>query len=94
MGLPDDVPLEVKKDRCNRLLALQRELSEEDNRRKIGTRTEVGGAGPSQSNPDRQQGRNDLEQVVLVDSGRDLAGRFYGVEIERTTDAALYGRLV
>ena len=93
-GLVDDVPLEVKKARCNELLALQRVIAKEDNRRKIGTRTEVFGAGPSQSNPDRQQGRNPQNQVVLVDSGRDLAGRFYEVEIDRTTDAALYGRLV
>ncbi|MDH5641344.1 MAG: tRNA (N6-isopentenyl adenosine(37)-C2)-methylthiotransferase MiaB [Nitrospira sp.] len=93
LGLKDDIPLEVKKRRCNALLALQREIAEQDNRAKIGSVTEVLGTGASKSNPNRQEGRNPQNQVVLVESGRDLAGKLYNVVIAEATDAALYGRL-
>jgi tRNA-2-methylthio-N6-dimethylallyladenosine synthase len=93
-GLVDDVPLEVKKQRINRLLTLQREWSLAENRKRVGTITEVFGEGPSKRNPDKQEGRNPQNQIVIVESGRDLTGQFYRAEITRATDAALYGRLV
>lgn len=93
-GLKDDVPLEVKKRRINKLMQLQREWSLAENRRKIGKVYEVFGQGPSKKDPNRQEGRNPQHQVVLAESGRDLSGQFYKVEITSATDAALYGKLV
>jgi tRNA-2-methylthio-N6-dimethylallyladenosine synthase len=93
-GLPDDVPFEVKKQRINRLLELQRGWSLQENQKRIGKLTEVFGEGPSKRNPDRQEGRNPQNQIVIVETPRDLAGQFYQAEITHVTDAALYGRLV
>ncbi|MBX3461328.1 MAG: tRNA (N6-isopentenyl adenosine(37)-C2)-methylthiotransferase MiaB [Planctomycetes bacterium] len=93
-GLKDDVPLEVKKRRINKLMQLQREWSLAENQRKIGKVYEVFGEGPSRKDSRKQEGRNPQHQVVLAESGRDLSGQFYKVEITSATDAALYGKLV
>jgi tRNA-2-methylthio-N6-dimethylallyladenosine synthase len=94
MGLKDDVPLEVKKQRINRLLALQRGWSRQENEKKIGKVLQVFGEGASKRDSGRQEGRSPQNQIVLVESARDLRGKFYNVEITAATDAALYGRLV
>jgi tRNA-2-methylthio-N6-dimethylallyladenosine synthase len=93
-GLADDVPVEVKKQRVNRLLELQRQWSLEENRKRIGQVTEVFGEGASKRNSDRQEGRNPQHQIVIVETPRDLKGQFYKAEITNVTDAALYGRLL
>lgn len=93
-GLKDDVPLDVKKRRINHLMRLQRDWSAEENRRKIGNIYEVFGEGSSKKDPRKQEGRNPQNQIVLAESGRDLKGQFYRVEITSATDAALYGKLV
>jgi tRNA-2-methylthio-N6-dimethylallyladenosine synthase len=93
-GMADDVPFEVKKERVNRLLELQRQWSLEENRKRVGTITEVFGEGASKRNPDRQEGRNPQHQIVIVETPRDLKGQFYKAEITKATDAALYGKLV
>jgi tRNA-2-methylthio-N6-dimethylallyladenosine synthase len=93
-GLKDDVPLEVKKRRINQLMNLQRQWSREENQKKLGRVYEVFGEGPSKKDPNKQEGRSPQNQIVLVESGRDLKGRFYKVEVTQATDAALYGKLV
>ncbi len=93
-GLKDDVPLDVKKRRINHLINLQRQWSTEENLKKVGKVFEVFGEGASKRNPGRQEGRSPQHQVVIVESGRDLAGKCYKVRIDRATDAALYGTLV
>lgn len=93
-GLADDVPLEVKKRRINKLMRLQRQWANEENQKKVGQVTEIFGEGPSKKDATKQEGRNPQNQVVIVESGRDLKGQFYKAEITSATDAALYGRLV
>lgn len=92
-GLPDDVPAEVKNRRCNELMALQREISRAENQKRVGQVVEVLGNGPSERDPARQQGRNPQHHVVIVETQKDLKGRFYNVEITGASEAALYGRL-
>ena len=93
-GLADDVPLEDKKRRINKLMKLQRQWAEEENQKKVGQITKIFGEGPSKKDPTKQEGRNPQNQVVIVESGRDLTGQFYKAEITKATNAALYGRLV
>lgn len=94
LGLPDDVPLEVKKRRINTLMDLQRQWAIDENQKCIGREYEVFGEGPTKRIAGRQEGRNPQNQVVIVDSGRDLKGQFYRVRITSASDAALYGELV
>ena len=56
--LPDDVPLAVKRQRCNDLLAIQLGQQERRYRQLVGRVTEVLVEGPSKSRPDRLQGRS------------------------------------
>jgi tRNA-2-methylthio-N6-dimethylallyladenosine synthase len=93
LGLPDDVPLEVKKRRINHLMKLQKQWATEENQKRVGEVVEVFGEGPSPRNPEKQQGRNPQNQVVIVESGRDLTGQFYKAKVTRATDAALYATL-
>ncbi|MEE9312218.1 MAG: tRNA (N6-isopentenyl adenosine(37)-C2)-methylthiotransferase MiaB [Planctomycetota bacterium] len=92
--LPDDVPLEVKKRRINYLLKLQKEWALEENEKKVGKTTEVLGDGESRRDAAKQEGRSPQNQVVIVESGRDLKGQLYKVTITRASDSALYGELV
>lgn len=93
-GLPDDVPEAVKKERNQRLLAVQEEVSRERNRAQHGRRVEILVEGPSRTNPRRQTGRTDTNQIVVFEAGRDLRGRFVQVVIERSTPLTLFGTLV
>jgi tRNA-2-methylthio-N6-dimethylallyladenosine synthase len=93
-GLKDDVPHEVKKRRINQLMQLQREWANEENQKRVGQVLEIFGEGPSKKDPNKQEGRSPQNQVVIVESGRDLKGQFYKAEITAATDAALYGELV
>lgn len=93
-GLADDVPLDVKKRRINELLRLQRQWAEEENQKRVGEVVEIFGEGASKRDPNRQEGRNPQNQVVIVESGRDLTGKFYQAKITRATDAALYAELI
>ncbi len=93
LGLKDDVPFKVKKRRCNELIRVQREWSREENQKRVGQTLQVFGEGPSKRDPSKQEGRSPQNQIVIVESGRDLRGKFYDVQITAATDAALYGRL-
>ncbi len=54
---PDDVPPIVKKERLNRLIDLQADISREKNQALIGQRFEVLAEGPSDKDPSRIAGR-------------------------------------
>lgn len=94
LGLADDVPQQVKNRRCNELMDLQREWSRQVNQQRVGKVVQVLGEGESKRDPNRQEGRNPQNQIVIVESGRDLRGELYNVKIDRATNAALYGTLV
>jgi len=93
-ALPDDVTPEEKSRRNRELLALQERVSREKNAGRVGSRLEILVDGPSRTNPRRQTGRTDTNQIVLFESERDLAGRFATVEITRSTPLTLFGTLV
>jgi len=94
-GIADDVPLEVKQARHQRLLALQLKVQGEENAKKIGNIYEVQVDGPSKNNPEVWAGRSPQNQMVHFKSGRSgLAGQYVQVRIASATDLALYGELV
>lgn len=95
LGLTDDVPTAAKKERHARLLAVQRHIQEEENRKKIGLTCEVLVSGPSKADSSVYGGRNPQNQLVHFKSGREgLAGSYVNVRITNGTDVALYGDLV
>lgn len=96
--LHDDVPEEVKQERVEQIMALQRSISLENNLRRVG-RTErviIDGRQGDFYVGRTQYDSPEVDQEILIPaSGRRLyRGRIYDVEITRASDYDLYGALV
>ena len=94
--LQDNVPEEVKQQRVERIMALQNEISLENNLRRVG-RTERVLIDSRQG--DYYVGRTqydspEVDQEILIPASekRLLRGRFYDVRIDSAADYDLYGR--
>lgn len=97
--LPDDIPDEVKRRRNNELLALQNEISEEDNQRFLGQRVEVLVEGPSKKpneDGDRLQltGRTMCDRIVVFDGNRRQIGQTLPVAVYDANAHTLFGAVV
>lgn len=92
--LPDDVSLEVKKQRLerfqNRINAMAAAISET----MIGTVQTVLVEGPSKKNPLQMQGRTENNRVVNFIGHPRLAGQFVDVQIAEALPNSLRGRIV
>jgi tRNA-2-methylthio-N6-dimethylallyladenosine synthase len=99
----DNVPLDVKQDRNNELLAIQSTISEEDNQQFLGQRVEVLIEGPSkltlrkgrQDEPLQQlTGRTHCDRIVVFDGNMRQIGRTLPVAIYDATAHTLFGAVV
>lgn len=95
--LRDDVPETVKQERVERIMALQNEISLENNRRRVG-RTERVIIDSRQG--DFYVGRTqydspEVDQEILIPVGgrRLLRGHFYEAEVTSAADYDLYGEV-
>jgi tRNA-2-methylthio-N6-dimethylallyladenosine synthase len=100
---PDDVPLDVKQDRNNELLAIQSAISEEDNQCFLGQRVDVLIEGPSkltvrkglQDEPLQQlTGRTHCDRIVVFDGNVRQIGQTLPVAIYDATAHTLFGTVV
>jgi tRNA-2-methylthio-N6-dimethylallyladenosine synthase len=96
-NLPDDVSLEVKKARCNQLLALQLEMQQEWYQTLHGKEYEILVEGLSKNNDQRIAGRSLGNLNILVDrfgaDGQDhlnLRGELLKVRITSSTQLSLF----
>lgn len=91
--LTDDVPEEVKIRRLQEIIALQRELSLESNKKEIGKIREILIEGPASRTPDTHlMGRTSQNKVVLVKRQDNLKpGMYLQVKITGCTSATLFG---
>lgn len=93
--LADDVPEEVKIDRLNRMINLQRRLSEKSNRRQIGLEVEVLVEGFSKRSRAQLSGRTSQDKVVVFDKKEGIHfGDTVRCHIDDVTSATLLGHLV
>ena len=95
--LRDDVPEAVKQERVERIMALQNEISLENNRRRVG-RTERVIIDSRQG--DWYVGRTqydspEVDQEILIPASerRLLRGHFYDVTVTSAADYDLYGEI-
>ncbi len=87
---PDDVPLQVKKERLARLITLQQDISRDKNRRQIGEKFEVLVEGTSDKDATKLAGRTRGNKLMLFPG--TLAQSPVGSLIEvRADDAFLWG---
>ena len=88
---PDDVPLDVKKDRLKKVQTLQREISLAKNRQRIGAYEEVLVDGISKLKADQVMGRTRANRIVNLTGSASLIGDFVQVRITGATANSLLG---
>ena len=95
LELRDDVPDEVKQQRVERIMTLQREISLENNLRRVGR---IGRVIIDSRQGDYYVGRSqydspEVDQEILIPAagGRMLRGHFYPVRIVSAAEYDLYG---
>jgi tRNA-2-methylthio-N6-dimethylallyladenosine synthase len=89
----DDVPQEIKEDRNQRLLALQRDILEHKQRAMLETTTELLIEGPGKR-PGQWFGRTRGYFSAIVEHDRPLTGQFVQARITRAAGSTLFGELM
>ena len=92
--LPDDISLEVKKQRLERFQNRINEMTAAISQSMIGTVQTVLVEGPSKKNPLQMQGRTENNRVVNFIGHPRLEGQFVDVLIAEALPNSLRGRLV
>ena len=92
--LPDDVPLEVKKERLARLQQLLQTQAQRYSRQRVGTVQRVLVSGPSRKDPGQLAGRTECNRVVNFEGETDRIGTFVDVMITEALPNSLRGELV
>lgn len=90
----DDVPQEIKKARLAEVQTLQREISLNNNRRRIGNVEEILVDGPSRLKNGQLMGRTRGNRIVNVAGPESLAGQLVPVEITGATANSLIGEVL
>ncbi|HXY34491.1 MAG TPA: MiaB/RimO family radical SAM methylthiotransferase, partial [Planctomycetaceae bacterium] len=104
---PDDISEEIKRRRNNELLAIQNEISEQDNAAFIGREVEVLVEGLSkaarkqsaaetgtENGPIQLVGRSTCDRIVVFDGNPRLAGTLARISIDDCTATTLIGAIV
>ncbi|MBM3918758.1 MAG: tRNA (N6-isopentenyl adenosine(37)-C2)-methylthiotransferase MiaB [Sphingomonadales bacterium] len=86
---PDDVPAEVKNRRLQEIIALQSELSLDDNRADVGKIFEVLVEGPSRKSKEQMCGRNSQNKMCVFDGLGAQPGEYVKVRVDSCTQATL-----
>ncbi len=103
--LADDIPDKTKKRRNNEMLALQNEISEEDNAEFIGRQVEVLVEGISKTEakkndttstlgPKQLMGRTRCDRIVVFNGNPRLAGTLAKINVEDCTQTTLMGSII
>ena len=89
--LPDDVPEEEKIRRLNELIALQTEISAQQNKKDEGKEFDVLVEGFSKRSRQQLCGRTEQNKMVVFDKGNHHIGETVRVRITNSTSATLFG---
>ena len=90
--LPDDVPEEEKIRRLNELIALQTEISAQQNKKDEGKEFDVLVEGFSKRSRDQLCGRTEQNKMVVFDKAGHHIGETVRVKITSSTSATLLGK--
>jgi tRNA-2-methylthio-N6-dimethylallyladenosine synthase len=98
----DDVPESVKRRRNNELLAVQNEVSLEENQPFLGRTVEILVEGPSKVSRKKNEdvetvqlvGRTACDRIVVFEGSKELTGKILPVIIEKMDAFTLVGKLV
>ena len=90
----DDVPEQVKLQRLNELIALQTDISAQQNRRDEGRVFQVLVEGYSKRSQEQLCGRTEQNKMVVFDKGDNHIGQTVDVRITDSTSATLIGNVI
>ncbi|WP_088227675.1 tRNA (N6-isopentenyl adenosine(37)-C2)-methylthiotransferase MiaB [Desulfosporosinus sp. FKB] len=93
-SMEDQIPLQVKKQRLQKLMSLQNEESYQLRQRMIGKCYEVLVEGPSKNNPNRLTGRTRGNILVVFDGPQEIIGSLVSLRILEAGSWTLVGELV
>ncbi len=91
--MADQIPPEIKKDRIERLISVQNEVTKDIGKAMIGKTEEILVEGTQPKYPDVYCGRTDSGKLVNFASEKNLIGQFVNVEIDRCRSTTLWGKL-
>jgi len=89
--IPDDVPEEVKIERLNEVIEVQRKISYNLNQAVIGETVEILVEGESRKSIQDYCGRTDTNKMVIFPRNGDAAGDYIRVRVDRANSATLFG---
>jgi tRNA-2-methylthio-N6-dimethylallyladenosine synthase len=92
--MPDDVPLNVKKQRLQILQNRINQQAQHISRNMVGTRQKVLVEGPSRKNPMELAGKTENNRTVNFIGDRNTIGRFVELTITEAMPNSLRGELV
>ena len=92
--LPDNVPEEVKLKRLSELIALQTQISAEQNKKDVGKEFDVLVENFSKRSREQLCGRNEQNKMVVFNKGNHHIGETVRVRITGSSSATLLGELV
>ena len=92
--LPDNIPDEEKIRRLNEMIALQTEISAQQNKKDEGKEFEVLLEAFSKRSREQLLGRTEQNKAVVVDKGSHHIGETVRVRITSSTSATLFGNIV
>ncbi len=87
----DDVAEELKIDRLNDIIDLQRGISLRKNEAMVGAVCEILVEGESTKSPDDYCGRTDDNKMVVFPKGEREIGQYLNVRVDRANSATLFG---
>jgi tRNA-2-methylthio-N6-dimethylallyladenosine synthase len=90
-NMTDDVPEEVKVERLNEIIDVQREISYRKNQETVGQIVEVLVEGESKKSADDFCGRTGTNKMVVMPRNGYAAGEYINVRVERANSATLFG---
>ena len=93
--LPDQIPLQIKKERLWKLIDLQKGISAKINKKLEGNIFEVLVDKKSKKNIENQlSGRTNTNKTVVFVSKQDLLGKLVKVKVAKSSAWTLYGELI
>ena len=93
-GWEEQLDLEEKKERLQRLNQVQYQIATEINQSMQGSIKEVLVEGPSKTNPEKLTSRTRTNQIVIFSGPIDLIGQLINVRIIEARTFSLFGELV
>ena len=90
----DDVSEELKLERLNQIIDLQRRISLRKNEEMVGLHVEVLVEGESTKSPSDLCGRTDTNKMVVFPKGTTKIGQYVTIRIDRANSATLFGSVV